>query len=925
MILTINMLLKKLIKNLPKLKKNIKIKGITTDSKKVKKNFIFFAIKGNNRNGEKFIDQAIQKGAIAVVCSKNCKYKYKNTPIIKKSDVRYFLSKTVSEFYNSKPKNIIAVTGTNGKTSVADLFYQILNLSNIPVASIGTLGIKYNNRVFKSNLTSPDPIFLHKTLQKIKDNKIDNVIIEASSHGLDQKRIDSLNLNAGIFTNFSQDHLDYHKTMSSYLNAKLRLFKEILPHKKSIITDTSIKEFSKLKQISKKNKLKIIDINPIKRKLKNKFKLEMNNFQLNNLSMAIAAAKLSKLSEKRIFSTIKRIKAVSGRLEYIKSFPNNIKVFVDFAHTPDALLQSLKALKKNKDHKISLVFGCGGDRDFKKRPLMARIASSYCEKIYITDDNPRNENPKKIREQLIKNIKNKNCFNIENRFEAIKAAILNADPNEIILVAGKGHETQQIYKNKIITFSDKKNIKKIKLKRSSKKKNKDYLLNKKIFTDIVKAKVTKNFHGLAIDSREVRKKNLFLTIKGKNNDGADYISQALKKGASFIISSKVIKNFKNKTVKVKNVINFLNDFALKKRINSLAKIIAITGSAGKTSLKNLLKDLLQNFGETLSSPKSYNNHFGVPLSLSNLKIKHKYGVFEVGMSKAGEINALSKMIKPDIGLITNIGEAHIENFRNLRGIADAKSELINNIKENGTIILNRDDKYFNFLERKAKLKKIKTISFGMSKKSNIYPTKIIRKSRNIKMLVKVDNQFLNLETKDLNIYNILSSIAVLKKLNLNLSEISKIFKNFQPTEGRGKIHNILRYKKKFKLIDESYNSNPLSLKNAINNFNTIKKQNFKKYLLLGDMLELGKKSDDLHKNLSKVINNSDIDKVFIKGTKTLTTYKNINIKKRGNIFQQEEDIDLTFNDIISNNDYLMIKGSNATGLSNFSKRMIKGL
>ena len=200
---------------------------------------------------------------------------------------------------------------------------------------------------------------------------------------------------------------------------------------------------------------------------------------------------------------------MSGRLEYIKSFPNNIKVFVDFAHTPDALLQSLKALKKNIYHKISLVFGCGGDRDFKKRPLMARIASSYCEKIYITDDNPRNENPKKIREQLIKNIKNKNCFNIKNRFEAIKAAIINADPNEIILVAGKGHETQQIYKNKIITFSDKKNIKKIKLKRSFKKKNNDYLLNKKIFTDIVKAKVTKNFHGLAIDSREVKKKIYF--------------------------------------------------------------------------------------------------------------------------------------------------------------------------------------------------------------------------------------------------------------------------------------------------------------------------------------------------------------------------------------------------------------------------------
>ena len=340
MILIINMLLKKLIKNLPKLKKNIKIQGITTDSKKVKKNYIFFAIKGSKINGEKFIDQAIKRGAIAIVCSKNCKYKCKNVPILKKFDVRYFLSKTVSEFYYLKPKNMIAVTGTNGKTSVADLFYQILNLSNVPVASIGTLGIKYKKGVFKSNLTSPDSIFLHKVLQKIKESKIDNVIIEASSHGLDQKRIDNLNLNAGIFTNFSQDHLDYHKTMGSYLNAKLRLFKEILPQKKIIITDKSIKEFSKLKQISKKNKLKIIDINPIKKRLEKKLKLEMNNFQLKNLSMAIAAAKLCKLSEKRIFDTIKRIKAVTGRLEYIKSFPNNVKVYVDFAHTPDALLQS---------------------------------------------------------------------------------------------------------------------------------------------------------------------------------------------------------------------------------------------------------------------------------------------------------------------------------------------------------------------------------------------------------------------------------------------------------------------------------------------------------------------------------------------------------------------------------------------------------
>ena len=170
----------------------------------------------------------------------------------------------------------------------------------------------------------------------------------------------------------------------------------------------------------------------------------------------------------------------------------------------------------------------------------------------------------------------------------------------------------------------------------------------------------------------------------------------------------------------------------------------------------------------------------------------------------------------------------------------------------------------------------------------------------------------------------LSSLAVLKELGLNLKKIIPIYKNFEPSNGRGKIHKIKRYKKNFKLIDESYNANPLSVKNAINNFSSIKKNKFKKYLLLGDMLELGKKSETYHKNLSKVINSSDIDKVFVKGKKTLFTYKNLKKEKRGNILQCDQDIDLTLKNIITNNDYLMIKGSNATGLNNIANLMIKG-
>ena len=245
------MLLKKLINNYYIKRKNIKVTGLSINSKDIKKGYIFFAIKGNRSNGEKFIDEAVKKGAQVIVCSNLCKYTNSKITVIKSSNIRYLLSEITSKFYRLKPKNIIAVTGTNGKTSVADLFYQILNINKVPVASIGTLGIKYKGKKIKSNLTTPDTISIHKNLEKLKKNKIDNVIIEASSHGLVQKRLDHLNFKAAIFTNFSQDHLDYHNTMKSYLNAKLLLFNKIISKNKKVISDNSLKEYPILKKFQR--------------------------------------------------------------------------------------------------------------------------------------------------------------------------------------------------------------------------------------------------------------------------------------------------------------------------------------------------------------------------------------------------------------------------------------------------------------------------------------------------------------------------------------------------------------------------------------------------------------------------------------------------------------------------------------------------
>jgi len=729
------MLLKKIIKNIPTSIQKINIKGLSLDSRQIKKNYLFFAIKGTKHNGENYIAHAIRKGAKAVVCEKNCKIKNKKILIIKVNSIKKTITDACKAFYKTKPKNIIAVTGTNGKSSVTDFYHQILIDQKIPVASLGTLGIKINNKVTKTNLTTLDIISLHKELEKIKMLGIDNVILEASSHGLEQGRLNGLNFKTAIFTNFSQDHLDYHKNMKNYLNSKLLLFSKLLKKQTNIITDSEIPEFLKLKRIVKKNDLNLITIGK-----KNStiqfitvkpngnfqnviFKYNKENyiakvpliglFQIKNLFMSILAVKLSGLDIKKIFSVVRNIKEVNGRLQLIKTLPNQTKIFIDYAHTPAALDTVLKTLKEHYSIKPDIVFGCGGERDKQKRSKMANICEKNAEKVYVTDDNPRNENPKLIRKMLISGFRKKLSINeIPKRAKAIEIAIVNSKPNSIILIAGKGHEATQTYGSQIINISDKeilKNINGKKIKFDKKNYNKNF--NAEIIKELVKKRKLK-FEGVSINSKQIKKSNLFVAIKGKNYDGHVFVREALKNKANYCVVQKNIKKLnKNRLIKCPNTINFLNKLAILKRTHINTKVIAITGSSGKTTLKTIISKILNEYGKTYFSKKSYNNHIGVPLSLCNLEKDHKYGVFEIGMSNKGEILRLSRLIKPDIAIITNIGEAHIENFDNQNGIAEAKSEIIENINKGGYLILNRDDKYFNYLLKLAKKKKINILSF----------------------------------------------------------------------------------------------------------------------------------------------------------------------------------------------------------------------
>ncbi len=915
--------------------------GIAFNSSQVKKNNIFFAIKGSKFDGSNYINSAIKRGAKVIISEKKIFKNVKNIIFITTKNVRKLLASISFKILNEKPKTLIAVTGTNGKSSVADFYYQILELNSKKVASIGTIGVRCKN--YKKNLenTTLDPIKLSYLLKNLNKKKIEYVIMEASSHGLKQNRLDGLLFDIGIFTNLSHDHLDFHKNMNDYLNSKLYLFNELIKRNGNIITDANIPEARKIENISLKKKINLSlifnkknGIQLISHKFLNtkqilglklnsrKYFCELNligKIQIKNLLMATLAAYKSGIKFEKIIKVLPKIKSVEGRLEKIGKIKNNSKVILDFAHTPAALEVALLNLKEQfPRNKINLVFGCGGDRDLKKRSLMGKIAEKYSDNIYLTDDNPRNENPSKIRKDIKKGIKSMEIKEFSNRKKAIHEAIMSLNTGDLLLVAGKGHEKFQDYGNKKNFFSDQKVIlKSIKIKNRSLSNNLKLNIVKEESGSKISNKLV--FKNICINSKMIKRNDIFFAIKGKRVDGNKFVSEAFKRKSSLAIVEKIDKKtIKSRQIKVKNSLSFLTRCSSIFRENINTKIISVTGSCGKTTLKEMIGFTLKKISKTSYSPKSFNNKYGVPLSLFNLKSNDDFGVFEVGMDKKGEINYLTNIIKPDLGIITNISYAHSKNFKSIKQIADAKAEIMNHIKKDGIIVLNKDDNFYNYHKSLAFKKKLKVISFGInSKSSTIYLKKIKKIKDRYNLFINVNKLSLIFYSQSDNknhLYNILATLASISTY-INVKNLKKnLFFDFEIPNGRGDISKIKIKKKNFYLVDESYNSNPLSLKTAIENFDKIESNNSKKYLLLGDMLELGKHSIKQHKLISNIINKTKINKVYVIGKYIKETFRSLRQNKKAQILNNKFGIFNLINNNLNNNDYLMIKGSNSTGL-----------
>ncbi len=452
----------------------ITVTGLTSDSRKVGQDFLFFALSGTKADGAKFMGDAAAKGASAIITSLDAELGAAHIPVIRVPDPRRALALCAAKFYGNQPEIIVAVTGTAGKTSVAGFTRQIWAYAGEAAAFIGTTGIVAPGRSDYGTLTTPDPVELHLLLSELAQDGVTHTAMEASSHGLDQCRLDGVRLDAGAFTNLGRDHLDYHPDMEDYLRAKMRLFKVLLKAGQPAVIFADDAYSQNVIDVATAAKLKVLtvgrkgDFIALKRveheRRRQRAEVEHDgkiyeidlplagDFQIANALVAAGLAISTGVAPATAFKALESLEGASGRLELVGSTKDGALAYVDYAHKPEALENVLTSVRPFTSGRVVLVFGCGGDRDKGKRPIMGEIASRLADVVIVTDDNPRTELAGQIRHEIM--IAAKGANEIGDRAAAIRAALKMLRAGDTLIVAGKGHEEGQIINGVVHPFSD---------------------------------------------------------------------------------------------------------------------------------------------------------------------------------------------------------------------------------------------------------------------------------------------------------------------------------------------------------------------------------------------------------------------------------------------------------------------------------------
>lgn len=856
------------------------------DSRDIQPGDVFVACKGSHLEGAQFIQSAIERGAAAILleAQEEPVELHLAIPVLAVANLRAQLGHLADQWYGEPSASVavIAITGTNGKTSCANWVAKALNLNNVRCATMGTLGtILPNGENLGGILTTPDVLGLHRLLAQLKRAGMAAVTLEASSIGLVQGRMDGVRIKVAGFTNLTLDHLDFHHTMQEYERCKGLLFN--WPNLQyAIINLDDMAGQHYYANSSAQNTLGYSMRNAPEALILAKkyhfadyglsFELSMPDGDAQVLTRLVGEHNIANLlltagilqvlgwGLHKIASTMAMLEAVPGRLEVVQptsrmSTQGLPLVVVDYSHTPDSLAHALRALRPSATAlggELVCVFGCGGDRDPSKRPIMGKIASEKADRIYVTSDNPRTEDPLSILQQIVAGMPESKTTTVDqDRAYMIVQAILKAQAKDVILIAGKGHETYQEIHHERHAFDDR--------------------------LWALLALMVRSGAKIQTDSRLVEEGDIFIALKGDKFDAHDFLASVSEKKVLAAVVSKRDTSIDLLQILVDDTEKALQILAKAWRSHFELPVIAVAGSNGKTTTKEMIAAILAAHVGTehcLATRGNLNNHIGVPLSLLKLGQQHHAAVFELGMNHPGEMAVLADMAQAHVAVVTNAQREHQEFMKTVEAVARENGQALKALPMHGIAVYPSDEEYTPIWDEIAA--KHTSILFG-AERAHVFATAV--------QLTAVDTRFiLNYEPLPglskvakvnvpvqlpipgaHNVRNALAAAACALAIKVPLATIAQGLSNFQAAKGRMQSHQLGAT---LHLIDDTYNANPDSVIAAIKVLSELAQPSV---LVLGDMGEVGEKGSQMHREVGAYAKQKDITHLLTMGQATTDT------------------------------------------------------
>lgn len=867
------------------------VEGITDNTNEVKEGYIFVCVRGTRFDGHDFAEDMLDKGALCVVTEEDLGIE--NQIVV--SDSRAFYGHLCAIWFNHPERRmkLIGVTGTNGKTTLATMIKEILASKGHRVGFIGTTGALIKGIPVEtdgSTPTTPRVYELYKLFYEMAKAGCDCVVMEVSSFALEQNRIGPAMFRIGIFTNLTQDHLDYHGNMESYYEAKKKLFTD---HCETAIINIDDQYGLRLYDEMKEKGLECISCSISGQKAditgskihfdgsatkfwitagakSHPFNLHMmGSYNVLNAVQAIAAAIKLNFTITAISSAVANFSGVKGRCEFIPT-GKDFLVICDYAHSPDALENMLPNIKENCKGRLICLFGCGGDRDRTKRPLMAKAAEKHADLLVITSDNPRNEDPEAIIDDIIEGLRfTKPYIRITDRKAAIRRAITIAEKGDIIVLAGKGHEDYQILKDNVhIHFDEREIVKEVMHSYIRKRYDPDVeeMVTINEIMDVTGGKPysIRNYErsvpmsSIFSDTRNIIPGGIFVAIKGERFDGHDYAKHAVEMGAVCAITERTLTDVP--CIVVKNTRKALLDLARYFRGKFKPVVVGVTGSVGKTTTKEMIALALSCKHGVHKTVGNHNNEIGLPFTVFKINRTCTAAVLEMGMNHFGEIERLSRASNPNICVITNIGFSHIENLGSQEGILEAKLEILKGADRNAPLVVCGDDPLlFKLKEEYDGFREI--VTYGIDNGNSDYrATDIVTKPDRMHFNIVHGGEIICDVTLFClgkhNIYNALAAIAVAVKAGCDPVSAAEMLSGYQPDSLRQHVQK----RGNQTIIVDCYNASPTSMEAAIDVLCEMKpKGKGRRIAVLGDMLELGENAPEYHARVGEYAAKKGVD------------------------------------------------------------------